>query len=1373
MRLIDISGPFLSLAVLERAFPQGLEAHDAEHSALLRRAYGDWEESQGSGRADPAVHRQWVRFVLLETLALGQGALAEGQRIPQALAVAVPEHGETLRPDFAVVTPPGGADAGKVRLLVQVLPSGQDLEKPLPAKRWNASSATRMMELLQGTEVRLGLVTNGEQWMLVSATRGETTGFATWHSHLWIEEPATLRAFRTLLGAHRFFSAAANETLEALLTESATTQHEVTDQLGAQVRRAVEVLVQALDRIDRDRGRTLLKGVPERELYDAALTVMMRLVFLFAAEERGLLMLGDPLYDQHYAVSTLRDQLREDADQHGEEILERRRAAWTRLLATFRAVHAGVEHDALRLPAYGGSLFDPDRFPFLEGRTRGTSWRDTLADPLPVHDRTVLHLLEALQLLQVKVGRGPSEAQRVSFRALDIEQIGHIYEGLLDHTARRADAPVLGLAGARGQEPEVPLPVLEEHRTRGIESLLEFLTEQTGRSEKALRGAVSYEVPSDDHRFVVACDNDTSLLQRVRPFAGLVREDTQGLPVVIPQGSVYVTQGSDRRATGTHYTPKSLTEPIVQYALEPLVYEGPSEGRPREQWRLKSPDRILSLRVCDMAMGSGAFLVQACRYLADRLVEAWTLADADAGKAIAASGEAGTRKRSGSPADPPSDVEEQLILARRLVTDRCLYGVDVNPMAVEMAKLSLWLVTLQKDRPFTFLDHALRCGDSLLGVSSSEQIEHLHIDPVKGRKQRQAELEYRRVLGPALAAAVSKRRKIESFTVRDIRDAEEKRRLLREAEASLTEVGRVADLVVGAALHAAGTRGVDLDEVLIAIGDELAFALSPSHSQVERDRRWEALRTRARQMLDTGAARGLTTLRPFHWPIEFPEVFLGDSGAARGFDAIVGNPPFMGGQKLTGTFGTAYRDYLVEHVASGKRGSADLCAYFLLRAHSLLQDTGGMAMLATNTIAQGDTREVGLEQLVERGCSIPRAVASRPWPGVANLAIAEVWLRRGQWRGPHVLAGEEVPSITPFLTRPGRVSGKPFRLEANAGVAFQGSIVLGLGFVLTPKEAEALLEGNPRNREVLFLYLSGEDLNARPDQSASRWVINFRDWPLDREAAPDGYRGPVASDFPECLDVVREKVRPERETNNRKVYRVRWWQYGEKRPELYKALASLKRVLVIPETTKYCAFSMCASSQVFSHMTKVVASDSWGLFGVLNAAPHRAWARAYCSTLETRLKYITTDAFETYPLPRDCDALSVIGERFSEARSRVMRRMGTGLTKTYNAFHNEACRDGDIVALRDCAVELDRAVVRAYGWDDLQLRHGFFPTKQGLRFTVDGGLRDELLDRLLALNHERHAEEVAKGLHVAGKPKKRTTIRRSPGVNPPGLFDPR
>jgi hypothetical protein len=156
-----------------------------------------------------------------------------------------------------------------------------------------------------------------------------------------------------------------------------------------------------------------------------------------------------------------------------------------------------------------------------------------------------------------------------------------------------------------------------------------------------------------------------------------------------------------------------------------------------------------------------------------------------------------------------------------------------------------------------------------------------------------------------------------------------------------------------------------------------------------------------------------------------------------------------------------------------------------------------------------------LEQIVKAGGVIYRAVPSRPWPGTAALEVAHVWLRNEfvqrsesgaelrlstTWEGQSFLDDKPVPAITAFLAAPGKVQGKPYRLKANEGKSFQGSIVLGMGFVLTPEEAQALIQKDKRNKDVLFPYLNREDLNSRPDQSPSRWVINFQDWPLERGA---------------------------------------------------------------------------------------------------------------------------------------------------------------------------------------------------------------------------------------------------------------------------------
>jgi hypothetical protein len=506
---------------------------------------------------------------------------------------------------------------------------------------------------------------------------------------------------------------------------------------------------------------------------------------------------------------------------------------------------------------------------------------------------------------------------------------------------------------------------------------------------------------------------------------------------------------------------------------------------------------------------------------------------------------------------------------------------------------------------------------------------------------------------------------------------------------------------------------------------------------------------------------------PFHWPLEFPEIFGGDLAPAVnwdstdailhaecqparcGFDAIIGNPPFQGGQRITGALGTDYRDYLLDVLASGKRGSADLCAYFFLRGYSLLTEGGDLSLLATNTIAQGDTREVGVDQLLANGATILRAEPSRKWPGEANLEIAEIWLRRGSWQGGYVLRDQPVSSITAFLTPPGAVEGKPYRLRANERKSFQGSIVLGMGFVLEPEEAKKLIAHDPRNREVLFPYLNGEDLNSRPDQSPSRWVINFHDWSLER-----------AETYPDCMAIVRGKVKPERDKNNRAQRRERWWQYGERAPALYATIAGMDRVLVLCIVTHHVGFAFVPADQVFAHRLVVFPLSEWGAYALLQSNQHEPWARDYSSQLETRLNYSPSDCFETFPFPPSTIGLDDIGERYNTHRQSIMLARQEGLTTTYNRFHDPRERADDITTLRRLHVEMDQAVAAAYGWTDLDLGHGFHQTKQGVRFTISEPARRELLGRLLTLNHERYAEEVRQGLHTekgAKKASKRAT----------------
>ncbi|MCK6570145.1 restriction endonuclease [Myxococcota bacterium] len=1376
LRLVEVSGPFLSLPVLKEALPQGLEADDRDVRAELKAAHAEWTEKAH----DRAYHRQWIRFVLGRALELGPEVLVDGPGVPANLRVRVAVHHEDLRPDFAVL---GFAESGErpTRLVVQVFDAGTDLERPVEDARWKASPVTRMVELLRGVPEAgptLGLVTNGEQWVLVSAPRKGTTTFVTWHASLWFEEKITLQALRTLLGARRVFGPV-DETLERLIERSAEHQHDVTIQLGLQVREAIELLVRRIDELDRGSGRTLLEGVTEKQVYEAAITVMMRLVFVFYLEEQADLyfpVAKSNFYQRHYALSPLGAFLRAEADRLGSDVLERRTSAWCRLLATFRAIHGGVAHVDMRLPAYGGHLFDPDRFPFLEGRKPGHGWRTHAAAPLAIDDATVLFVLEALQVLRVRDGgANGAETRRLSFRELGVEQIGNVYESLLDHTAKRAADAVVSLKGSKGEEPEIELRELEQrYDPIDTSKLVSFVKERTGRTEPSIAKDLEYTIEDDPSRWLVACGNDSELYGRVKPVAGLVREDRRRQPVVYPKDSIYVTAGADRRSTGTHYTPPSLTEPVVRYALEPLVYVGPSEGKPESEWVLKSPREILALRVCDLACGSGAFLVQACRYLAERLVEAWALLEtANPGRLLItpegdlSTGAAGERII-------PKDAIERRAIARRVVADRCLYGVDINPMAVEMAKLSLWLTTLQREKPFGFLDHSIRHGDSLVGVTNTWQLERLNLT-----NHTAPEVLASGLVRSALSRARTLRLRLGSMPTETVADVERKAALLVEASAHLRAARAISNALVAAYFDAfqrpagQGSRRlkVNLEQDLAS---DVKRVLDPALSEHERELEAENCSARAIAALGSETPAAAPRRAPMHWALDFPEVFDNPAGA-QGFDALVGNPPFVGGKRISGIMGEAYRTFLVNVLAGGVKGNADLVAYMFLRAGNVSRRGGILGLIATNSIAQGDTRVTGLDQMLSRGYSIVRAVRSSPWPGSAALQVSHVWLASGVWAGISVLEGAVVAGIDSALQEKGAVEWRPRLLRANQELSFVGSYVLGMGFVVPTDEAQAMIARDPRCRNVLYPFLDGDDLSSDPAQSARRWVINFHDWPHSRTAeglwlnatereqreflrrgfVPRDYPGPVAEDYPEVLGILERTVRPERQRKNddgsfvlRSPLPHRWWQYADKRPALYQAIKGHSRVLVKAQVSNTWAWIWVPNGQVYSAKLIVTSIADASMWAALQSTFHWVWTYMNKTTLGGTMSYTPEKNFCTFPFPEGTSELEPAVEAYDSARRALAARESIGLTDVENQMNDPRDHTPHVVELRSLMIKLDRVVASAYQLGNLSLDHGHFSTDHGVRFTISPSAQRAAYDALLLMNRSRHAAEVKEEKHV-------------------------
>ncbi|GIW55599.1 MAG: hypothetical protein KatS3mg082_2003 [Nitrospiraceae bacterium] len=345
------------------------------------------------------------------------------------------------------------------------------------------------------------------------------------------------------------------------------------------------------------------------------------------------------------------------------------------------------------------------------------------------------------------------------------------------------------------------------------------------------------------------------------------------------------------------------------------------------------------------------------------------------------------------------------------------------------------------------------------------------------------------------------------------------------------------------------------------------------------------------------------------------------------------------------------------------------------------------------------------------------------------------------------LDGEPVEFISSRLDAEPEAEPRPLR--QNDSKSFQGSIVLGMGFVLPCDVAEQLLAQDSRNGDCLFPYLNGRDLNSDPEQKPSRWVINFHDWDLAR-----------ARQYPDLLRIVDERVKPEREQlrdsipiqAKRKKY---WWQFGSAASQLYDAIAPLRRVMVRSRIAEMHALVFVPKGWVYNEKTIVFAFDDDYHFALLQSNVHEAWMRRFTSTLRTDLNYAPTDCFGTFPfppeeygrmangewrmeeMPEPFHEAVHIGAEYHEHRRQIMLARNQGLTATYNLFHNPDCNDTDIQRLRELHVEMDRAVLACYGWQDFECAHGFHQNERGqTRFTISADARRTLLCRLLELNLE-------------------------------------
>ncbi len=1214
----------------------------------------------------------------------------------------------------------------------------ESLDKRPENKQLRVSPHAMLQEYLNYSEHLYGLVTNGRQLRLLrDASRITRLSYVEFNLEKIMEEDlySDFVIFYRVLHASRMpakMDGGAESIIEKYHQEGLEAGSTIRSKLGEAVKGAILKLANGFLNHTANTGlRTALEEgrLNPDEYYRHQLRVVYRLLFLFVIEERNLVYAENKtadtkrfaqIYFKYYSLLRLRKLAAKlpppDADRNYD--------LWMSLVNTFALFEQKEMGEKLGIMALQGDLFGYDAI-------AGSHY-----------DLHRCYLSNAV-LLQIIRSLGYFENDNkaliaVNYGGLDVEEFGSVYEGLLELK-------------------------LDFRKIEGSENYaVDWKRLTTGREFQ------SHYSPEELVQPLIKHSLDYLIEERLKDPLRFV---TSGGHPKNTGNNFYKTENHNKAVISTsgrgEIPSLGQISPNVDMTIKPVI---PNEVRNLPKNELQRI-ALLNLKVCDVSSGSGHILLSAARRIALAVAQVQT-------------GE-----------DQPNP--QAMRRATKEVIRNCIYGVDKNPLAVELCKIALWLEAYNPGEPLNFLDHHIKCGDSIVGLAHRDELENGIADEA-----------FKTLPGDEkeVAAALLKKNRLER-----------KLRLDKEAAAQL----KITDTIDNTVQESI-TEYRTFNQLPEHTPDEIAAKARAYHKFVN-GKGYNFLKAMAdtlvaqffipktttnkdRLMTDSdfmtilqgfGGWQNQQTAfavviaqekRFFHWFLEFPEVFQNG-----GFDCILGNPPFLGGQKVSTINGLAFLNWIHTNYYPAK-GTTDLVAYFVRRTFSIIKEKGFQSLISTNTIAQGDTREGGLDYITTNGGTLNHAVKSMKWPGVAAVEVALITITKQLWKSPFILNGKEVNIITPYLDD-SFTFGNAYPLKQNENKSFVGSYVLGKGFILEPHEAKALIEKDPLNKDVLFPYLNGDDLNNNPDQSPSRWVINFFDWPEEK-----------ARQYFDCYNIILNSVKDLRQSDNRKSYRDFWWQYAEKRNNLYNSITKIKQFLAISRVTKNVLFSFHNNGVVCSEATVIIALENYKTFSFLNSSINDYWAWKNSSTMgRSTLRYSGSDAFETFPFPQNLskeqkNKLETIGETYHEHRRQLMLKMQLGLTKTYNAFHareiNESLLNpsasadlpalnmnkkaiekqygkevwnlwnhllkmkdvctieeaiAGIIELRRLHVEMDNAVLEAYGWIDVGLRHDFYevdylPENDRIRYTIHPDARKEILKRLLELNHQIHEEEVRKGL---------------------------
>ncbi|RKS25632.1 N-6 DNA methylase [Flavobacterium endophyticum] len=799
---------------------------------------------------------------------------------------------------------------------------------------------------------------------------------------------------------------------------------------------------------------------------------------------------------------------------------------------------------------------------------------------------------------------------------------------------------------------------------------------------------------------------------------GSVYEGLLEFEPVVENAEFRFKQGDDRSSSGSHYTPEELVKPLIIHSLDHVIVDKLKEEDPEKG--------LLSITVCDVACGSGHILLSAARRIGFELA----------------------RIRSSEDQPTPS----VLRIAIRDVIKNCIYGVDLNPLAVELCKVALWLEAHDPGEPLNFLDHHIKNGNAIVGLANYEELQNgIASEAFKFLSGDEK----------AIVSAFKKRndeeRKLQMSELFDLNAVDGD---FVDVQKSITQFNQMPEktseqIEKKAKVYYDLTNGKKWFRLKQLADLQVAQFFIPKTTEnkekLTTHSKYKTYLNSGTQIFDHGASMAIAENKKFfHWFLEFPEVFK-----QGGFDCILGNPPFLGGQKLSGNYGTNFLEYL--KYIYRPIGAVDLVTYFFRRIFDVIKINGFQSLISTNTIAQGSAREGGLDVICSNEGVINHAIRSMKWPGQAAVEVSLITIHKGEWKNQFILDNKSVERITSYLDD-SEVMGKPMPLLSNKGKSFQGSIVLGKGFILTQEEALTLIDKDPRNKEVLFPYLNGDDLNNSSNQEPSRWVINFFDWPEEK-----------ARNYPDCFDIVERLVKPERLIQKDIGGKEKWWQFLRSRKELYATISELDQVMAINRNTKYLVFDFQNSRNiVFTDSIIIFSLSTFYDFGILSSSIHDVWAWKNSSTKgSATLRYSAGIAFEGFPFPdkSNIDNIKAIASKLNNLRKSITLRQQIGLTELYNLINTRNVSiSGSIVndlnQVRELHCELDEAVLTSYGWNDILLKHEFYeidflPENDRIRFSIHPDARKEILKRLLMLNHQSYKKEVSEDLkNIKAKHKK-------------------